>query len=110
MVGAQRRPRHAGPLWACSAIRRRASKTPGYSYVEIALEIWRIVYKRKWLIVGIAAAIFAIGAVRTLMQVPLYTATVRLQIDRNVAKIVKPKASCRSKMQITTSCGRSTSF
>jgi succinoglycan biosynthesis transport protein ExoP len=60
----------------------------GYSYLEIALEIWRIVYKRKWLIISIAAAFFVIGAVRTLMQVPLYTATVRLQIERNVAKIV----------------------
>jgi succinoglycan biosynthesis transport protein ExoP len=39
--------------------------------------------------VSIAAAFLAIGAVRTLMKTPLYTATVRLQIDRNVAKIVQ---------------------
>jgi polysaccharide biosynthesis transport protein len=64
-------------------------ETPGYSYLEILLEIWRIVYKRKWLIIGIAATIFAVGAVRTLMQTPLYTATVRLQIDRSIAKIVQ---------------------
>jgi succinoglycan biosynthesis transport protein ExoP len=64
------------------------AETPGYSYLEILLEIWRIVYKRKWLVVSIAAAFFAVGAVRTLMKIPLYTATVRLQIDANVAKIV----------------------
>ena len=52
-------------------------------------EYWRIFNKRKWLIVGIAAAFLALGAVRTLMTTPLYTATVRLQIDRNVSKIVE---------------------
>jgi capsular exopolysaccharide synthesis family protein len=53
------------------------------------LEYWRIINKRKWLIISIAAAFVLIGAVRTLMQTPLYTATARLQIDRNVAKIVE---------------------
>ena len=43
------------------------------------------------------------------MQIPLYTATVRLQIDRNVAKIVKPKVCSPSKIQTATSCERSTS-
>ena len=53
------------------------------------LDYWRIVNKRKWLILGIVAAFVSLSAVRTLMQTPLYTATVRLQIDRNVAKIVE---------------------
>ena len=44
-------------------------------------EIWRILNKRKWLILSIVAACVALNAVRTLMQTPLYTATVRLQID-----------------------------
>ena len=34
------------------------------------LEYWRILYKRKWLILGIAAAFVVLGAVRTLMQTP----------------------------------------
>src|SRR6478609_7587020 len=46
------------------------------------LEYWRILNKRKWLILGITLAVVAIGAVRTLMQTPLYTASIRLQIDR----------------------------
>jgi succinoglycan biosynthesis transport protein ExoP len=45
------------------------------------LEIWRILNKRKWLILSIVAACLALNAVRTLMQTPIYTATVRLQID-----------------------------
>src|SRR5262245_55667063 len=53
------------------------------------LEYWRILNKRKWLILSIATAFVVLTAVRTLMQTPLYTATVRLQIDQNVAKIVQ---------------------
>src|SRR5260370_6741807 len=34
-------------------------------------------------------AFVALGTVASLMQTPLYTATVRLQIDRNVARIVE---------------------
>ena len=33
--------------------------------------------------------LLALGALHTLMKTPLYTATVRLQIDRNVAKVVE---------------------
>ncbi len=47
-----------------------------------------IINKRKWLIIAIAACVLAIGTTRTLMMAPLYTSTIRLQIDRNVAKIV----------------------
>ena len=52
------------------------------------LDYWRIVVKRKWLILGIVAAFVLLSSVRTLMQTPLYTATVRLQIDRNVPKML----------------------
>jgi polysaccharide biosynthesis transport protein len=53
------------------------------------LEYLRIVVKRRWLILSIVAAALVIGAVTTLMKTPLYTSSVRLQIDRNVAKIVE---------------------
>ena len=53
------------------------------------LEYWRILYKRKWLVLSIVAAFMALSAVRTLMQTPHYTSTVRLQIDRNTAKVVE---------------------
>ena len=52
-------------------------------------EYWRILNRRKWLIVGVAVAFLVLGAVRTLMTTRLYTATVRLQIDRNVSKVVE---------------------
>ncbi len=49
----------------------------------------RILNKRKWLVLSVIIAFVALGAVDTLMKTPLYTATVRLQIDRNVAKVVE---------------------
>jgi polysaccharide biosynthesis transport protein len=48
-----------------------------------------LLIKHRWVIVSIVAAAVALGAVMTLMQTPLYTSTVRLQIDRNAAQIVK---------------------
>jgi polysaccharide biosynthesis transport protein len=52
-------------------------------------QYWRILNKRRWLIISTIASLVALGTVASLMQTPLYTATVRLQIDRNVAKIVE---------------------
>lgn len=52
-------------------------------------EYFRIFNKRKWLILSIAGACLAAGALKTLIQTPLYTSTVRLQIDRNVTKVME---------------------
>jgi capsular exopolysaccharide synthesis family protein len=51
-------------------------------------EYLRIVNKRKWLILAIAAAFVVIGTVRMLMQTPLYVSAVRLQIERE-ARVVE---------------------
>src|SRR5262249_54992839 len=45
------------------------------------LEYFRILYKHKWLIIGVAIVFSVISAVRTLMEIPLFTSTVRVQID-----------------------------
>ena len=58
-------------------------------FATTLLTYWHIVWKRKGLIASIVAACVALGGLRTLMMTPLYTATVRLQIDRNVAKVVE---------------------
>lgn len=49
----------------------------------------RLLKKRKGLIFAVTVAVFSLGTVRTLMMTPLYTSKIRLQIDRNVAKIVE---------------------
>src|SRR5438477_12226692 len=55
----------------------------------ILLQYWRIVNKRKWVITSILGTFLVLGTLRTLMETPLYIATTRLQIDRNVAKVVE---------------------
>ena len=88
VLASQNLPAARDPYGLLAGYPSIGTETPSHSYLELILELWRIVYKRKWLIVSIAAAILTIGTVRTLMKVPLYTATARLQIDRNVAKIM----------------------
>ena len=53
------------------------------------LEYLRVLIKRRWLILSIVAASLVFGALMTLIKTPLYTSTVRIQIDRSVAKIVE---------------------
>ena len=53
------------------------------------LEYLNIAIKRRWLILSIVGAALVIAVLRTLMQTPLYTSTVRLQIDPQATKIVE---------------------
>ncbi|PZF78779.1 hypothetical protein DK847_02995 [Aestuariivirga litoralis] len=48
----------------------------------------RIVTKYKWLIAGIALAVFAVTAVSTFMTTPIYKATASIQIDREATKVL----------------------
>ena len=52
-----------------------------------------MVLKRRWLILSITLAFFVLGGVRVLLQTPLYSATVRIQIEREPAKIVEGGAA-----------------
>jgi polysaccharide biosynthesis transport protein len=52
-------------------------------------EYWRTVKKRKWLIGGVTVSFVLIGLLWTLMATPYYTSVVRIQIDRDVAKVVE---------------------
>lgn len=52
-------------------------------------EFLRIVNRRKWIVLSIVGVIVTIGTIRTLMMTPLYTSTVRIQIDRNAVKVVE---------------------
>src|ERR1039458_865428 len=52
-------------------------------------EYWRILKKRRWLVLSVLMVFLVLGTLITLMTTPLYTASVRLQIDRNVSKVVE---------------------
>src|SRR5690348_7778544 len=61
---------------------------PGYGYSDTPssfqldlLEYLRIAVKHRWLILSIVGAALTFAAVTTLMKTPLYTSTVRMQID-----------------------------
>src|SRR5262249_45653006 len=64
---------------------RGAETTSGFQ-LGLLVEYLRILIKHRWLILSIVAAAVLFGAVTTLMQTPLYTSTVRLQIDRAADK------------------------
>lgn len=76
------------PYGQIGAFRVHGPEADGESGLDLR-EYWRILNKQKWLIASITGACVAIGLVYVLMATPLYTATVRLQIERNVAKIVE---------------------
>src|SRR5262249_56749665 len=46
------------------------------------LEYLRLLNKHKWLMLSIVVAFAVLGAIRSFMQIPLYTSTVRIQIER----------------------------
>ena len=48
-----------------------------------------MVLKRKWLILSLALVFTVLGGLRTMLKTPLYTATARIQIEREPAKIVE---------------------
>ena len=64
-----------------------AEAAPGLG--DTLLELRRMLSKRKWLIMSITTLTIALGFVRTMMETPLYAASVRLQIERNVVKVVE---------------------
>lgn len=53
------------------------------------LAYWRMLVKRRWLIIGILAAVVAIALVRTLLTPPTYRATVVMQIDSESVQVMQ---------------------
>lgn len=52
------------------------------------LEYWRILYKHKWVILGVLVLALAAGFTKTLLTRPIYTATATVKIDREAANII----------------------
>jgi succinoglycan biosynthesis transport protein ExoP len=53
-------------------------------FVPMLLHYLGLLYRRKWLILSIAAAFMVVAAFQTLTKTPLYVSAVRLQIEREV--------------------------
>jgi polysaccharide biosynthesis transport protein len=54
-------------------------------------DLLRILLKRKWWILSTALLVTLLAGFQTLLQTPLYRATVTMQIERNAAKVVDYK-------------------
>jgi capsular exopolysaccharide synthesis family protein len=63
--------------------------TPSERLNADIVEYWRVIVKRKQLLLAVVGAFVALGALLTLQTTPQYTATTRLQIDRNTAKVME---------------------
>lgn len=66
-----------------------ASFDEGPDLADTVREYIRILTRRKWLVLSILGIVTTLGTLYALLSTPLYTSTVRLQIDRNVAKVVE---------------------
>ncbi|TWT21076.1 polysaccharide biosynthesis tyrosine autokinase [Luteimonas marina] len=53
------------------------------------LAYWRILVKRKWLVLGVLGTVVALALVVTLLMPPIYRATAVLQIDRESVQILQ---------------------
>ena len=53
------------------------------------LAYWRILVKRKWLVLGVLGTVVALALIATLMMPPVYRATAVLQIDRESVQILQ---------------------
>lgn len=63
--------------------------TPARDDDEInLLEYWQILCERRWLVAGIAGAVFMLALVFTLLATPIFRASSTLQIERDAMKIM----------------------
>lgn len=53
------------------------------------LAYWRLLVKRRWLILGIVSAVVAVALMRTLLTPPTYRATAVLQIDNDTMQVMR---------------------
>ncbi|RIX27004.1 GumC family protein [Sphingomonas edaphi] len=61
---------------------------PGEPEESLVRHYWRIFYRNRWIIGGITAACLVLALLVSMMMQRQYTATVRLQIAREAAKVV----------------------
>lgn len=52
------------------------------------LAYWRILVKRRWLVLGVLGAVVALALIATLMMPPVYRASATLQIDRESVQVM----------------------
>jgi len=61
----------------------------GEGLAVIIRQYFYIVLKRKWIILSAMLIFTVLGGIRSFLKTPLYMATVRIQIEREPAKIIE---------------------
>ena len=56
-------------------------------------DLWRIVVKRKWVVLAVVLLALVTALVSTMMQTPIYRATITLKIEREAPKVVEFKGA-----------------
>ena len=51
-------------------------------------DLWRVIVKRKWVVIAVFFIVLLTALVLTLMATPIYRATVTLKIDREASKVI----------------------
>ena len=57
------------------------------------LAYWRILVKRRWLVLSILAGVVALALLATLMATPIYRATTVLQLEKEGTQVVQVEGS-----------------
>ena len=66
----------------------RASDTQSEADDIDLLSYWRVLIKRRWLVVGVLAIVLTTSLVGTLLTTPIYRATATMQIERTTLQVV----------------------
>lgn len=77
-------PRSARAL----ALELEQAERPGNDDEIDLLEYWRILVKRRWMVMGVLAFVVVIGLIGTLLMTPIYRASTTMQIERDSARVV----------------------
>ncbi len=67
----------------------QAPQDEGDDFASSLRQYIHILLKRKWLIASVALVFLTLGGVRTFLKTPLYSSTVRIQIEREPVKIIE---------------------
>ena len=51
-------------------------------------DLWRVIVKRKWVVISVFLIVLATALVVTMMTTPIYRATVTLKIEREASKVI----------------------
>ena len=69
------------------------------------LAYWRILVKRKWLVLGVLGTVVALALIATLMMPPIYRATAVMQIDRESVQILQVEGTGSAEAGSNSPCG-----